>query len=58
MGEAIAEVLGVLDAAARQQTRDVADYGAYFGLSTRTWRESTALSLFNIFGNSKALTLS
>jgi hypothetical protein len=36
----------------------VADYGAYFGLSTRTWRESTALSLFNIFGNSKALTLS
>lgn len=51
-------LLGVLDAAARYQPRDVADYGAYFGLSTRTWRESTALSLFNIFGNSKALTLS
>ncbi|MDO9316539.1 MAG: C25 family cysteine peptidase [Burkholderiaceae bacterium] len=51
-------LLGVLDRAARYQPRDVADYGAYFGLSTRTWRESTALSLFNIFGNSKELTLS
>jgi hypothetical protein len=51
-------LLVVLDAASRYQPRDVADYAAYFGLSTRTWRESTALSLFNIFGNSKALTLS
>lgn len=51
-------LLGVLDAAARHQPRDVADYASYFGLSTRTWRESTALSLFNIFGQSKALTLS
>lgn len=51
-------LLGVLEAAARYQPRDVADYGTYFGLSTRTWRESTALSLFNIFGHSKALTLS
>ncbi|MBP6224640.1 MAG: hypothetical protein KA439_06225 [Rhizobacter sp.] len=52
-----AYLLGVLESAARYQSRDVADYAAYFGLSTRTWRESTALSLFNIFGNSKALTL-
>ena len=51
-------LLGVLDAAASHQPRDVADYGAYFGLSARIWRDSTALSLFNIFGNSKALTLS
>lgn len=48
----------LLDHAARQQPRDVAEYAAYFGLSTVTWRRSTALSLFNIFGNSQALILS
>ncbi len=51
-------LIAVLDHAARHEPRDVADYAAYFGLSTRTWRESTALSLFNIFGQSKALVLS
>ncbi|MDL2336695.1 MAG: hypothetical protein QFE16_02535 [Pseudomonadota bacterium] len=51
-------LIDLLGISARHRPRDVADYGSYFGLSTQTWRESTALSLFNIFGNSKALTLS
>ena len=51
-------LLGLLAHAASLMPRDVADFGAYFGLSTQTWRASTALSLFNIFGDSKALTLS
>lgn len=51
-------LIAVLAAAAAHQPRDVADYAAYFGLSTATWQKSTALSLFNIFGNSKALTVS
>jgi len=51
-------LLRLLDVAAKHQTRDVTDYGTYFGLSTHSWRKSTALSLFNVFGNSDALTLS
>lgn len=51
-------LLKLLDIAAKHKTRDVADYGTYFGLSTDSWRKSTALSLFNVFGDSDALTLS
>lgn len=51
-------LLGLLDIAAKHRKRDVADYGVYFGLSTDSWRHSTALSLFNVFGNSSAMTLS
>ena len=43
--------------AAKYQSHPVTDYGGYFGLSTRSWRKSTELSLFNVFGNSAALTL-
>jgi len=52
-----AYLLTLLGVAANHQTRDVTDYGTYFGLSTYSWRKSTALSLFNVFGNSDALTL-
>jgi hypothetical protein len=43
--------------AAKYRSRDVTDYGKYFGLSTHSWRKSTELSLFNVFGNSDALTI-
>jgi hypothetical protein len=49
-------LLALLDVAAKYQSRPVTAYGKYFGLSTQTWRKSTALSLFNVFGNSDALT--
>jgi hypothetical protein len=48
-------LLALLAVAAKYQSRAVTDYGAYFGLSTHSWRKSTATSLFNIFGNSAAL---
>lgn len=51
-------LLSVIASAANYQRRKVTEYGTYFGLSTDSWRKSTALSLFNIFGNSDALTLS
>lgn len=51
-------LLRLLDVAAKHRTRDVGEYSAYFALSTDSWRKSTALSLFNVFGNSEALTLS
>jgi hypothetical protein len=50
-------LLKLLVIAAKYQSRDVTDYGAYFGLSTHSWRKSTEESLFNVFGNSAALTL-
>jgi hypothetical protein len=49
-------LLVLLDIAAKWQSRPATAYGSYFGLSTQTWRKSTALSLFNVFGNSAALT--
>ncbi len=51
-------LIGLLEAAAAHTTRDVAEFGDYFGLSTATWRASTALSLFNVFGQSKAMSVS
>jgi hypothetical protein len=50
-------LLVLLDVAAKYQSRPVTAYGKYFGLSTQSWRKSTALSLFNVFGNSDVLTL-
>jgi hypothetical protein len=50
-------LLKLLAIAAKYQSRDVTNYGPYFGLSTQSWRKSTELSLFNAFGNSAALTL-
>jgi hypothetical protein len=50
-------VIALLAGAGNYPSYDVKDYGAYFGLSTQSWRKSTELSLFNIFGNSAALTL-
>ena len=47
-----AYLLKVLATAAQYKYRDVTDYGTYFGLSTASWRKSSALSLFNVFGNS------
>lgn len=51
-------LLALLERSAKHTSRPVTDYGAYFGLSTQSWRKSTTLSLFNVFGNSSALTLS
>ena len=53
-----AHLIGLIDAAASHVMRDVSEFGDYFGLSTATWRESTALSLFNVFGQSKAMSVS
>ena len=39
-------------------SRPPEDYAAYFGLSTRTWRRSTSLSLKETFGNDARLRLS
>lgn len=50
-------LLAMLGTAATYRTRLVGDYGDYFGLSTHSWRNSTEQSLFNMFGNSAALTL-
>jgi len=50
-------LLRVVAKAARYKRRKVTDYGKYFGLSTQSWRKSTALSLFNVFGESNDLTL-
>jgi hypothetical protein len=44
-------LLSLLGHAAKYKSRSVTEYGKYFGLSTHSWRKSTALSLFNIFGN-------
>ena len=51
-------LLRLLAITARHRRRDVTEYGRYFGLSAHSWRKSTALSLFNMFGDSAALTLS
>src|SRR5262249_9049963 len=45
----------LLAAASNYRSHDVTDYGTYFGLSAQSWRKSTELSLFNVFGNSAAL---
>ncbi|WP_119421673.1 hypothetical protein [Desertibaculum subflavum] len=50
-------LLRLLAAAGRHRPRPVTDYGNYFGLSTHSWRRSTELSLFNVFGNSAMLAL-
>ena len=50
-------LIALLGAAESYRSQDVTGYGTYFGLSTQSWRKSTELSLFNIFGNSAALTL-
>lgn len=53
-----AYLLAVLGIAANYKVRKATDYGKYFGLSTHSWRKSTSLSLFNMFGASEAMTLS
>lgn len=50
-------LLALLGIAAKHRSRDIAEYEAYFGLSTQSWRKSTALSLSNVFGNSSASVL-
>jgi hypothetical protein len=50
-------LLKLLAVASEYRSRNVADYGKYFGLSAQSWRKSTGLSLFNVFGNSDALAL-
>jgi hypothetical protein len=51
-------LLALLKIAERYRSRNVTDYAAYFGLSTHSWRKSTEMSLFNVFGNSTTLKLS
>lgn len=50
-------LLRLLAIATKYRSRKVTDYGTYFGLSTQSWRKSTEMSLFNVFGNSASLTL-
>lgn len=50
-------LLKLLKIASSYRPRDVKEYARYFGMSTQSWQGSTALSLFNIFGNSDALLL-
>jgi hypothetical protein len=52
-----AYLVRLLATAATYQSRKATDYAAYFGLSTHSWRKSSAESLFNVFGNSDALRL-
>ena len=51
-------LLGLLDTAANYQRRSLEDYETYFSLSTVSWKNSTQLSLNNVFGNNKKLRLS
>jgi len=53
----LAHIIKLLATAEKYKSKDVTDYGKYFGLSAASWRESTALSLFNVFGDSAALSL-
>jgi hypothetical protein len=53
-----AYLLRLLATAAKYRSRKATDYAAYFGLSTHSWRKSTAESLFNMFGDSDDLKLS
>lgn len=50
-------LLAVLGHAAGHKTRPAEEFRAYFGLSADSWKKSTALSLTNVFGEAKALTL-
>jgi hypothetical protein len=50
-------LIALLAAAKNYRSHDVTDYGTYFGLSAQIWHKSTELSLFNVFGNSAALSL-
>jgi hypothetical protein len=52
-----AYLISLLRVAEKFKSRNVVDYGEYFGLSTFSWRKSTELSLTNTFGNHAALTL-
>ncbi len=54
----VGHLLRVLKIAATHRTRAPANYTAYFGLSARSWKRSTALSLDNVFGQSNDLQLS
>ena len=50
-------LLRLLATATKYRSRRPTDYANYFGLSTHSWRKSTAESLFNMFGNNDALNL-
>lgn len=52
-----AYLISLLGFAEKFKSRNVADYGKYFGLSTHSWRKSTGLSLSNTFGNNSSLTI-
>jgi Peptidase family C25 len=51
-------LLALLRVAEEYRPHEATDYGKCFGLSTQSWRKSTEQSLFNVFGDSAALTLS
>lgn len=51
-------LLKLLGNAEKYKPNGTSDYSAYFGLSADAWRNSTERSLFDIFGNFDALTLS
>lgn len=48
-------LLKLLKIAATHRSRAPADYTAYFGLSAQSWKESTGLSLENVFGRASNL---
>jgi hypothetical protein len=51
-------LLALLAVAATYAPRPASAYGRYFGLSTQTWKASTAQSLSNLFGQSDAMKMS
>jgi hypothetical protein len=50
-------VLALLAVAQKHRSKSQKDYAKYFGLSAQAWRKSSELSLFNVFGDSGAITL-
>ncbi len=51
-------LIGLIESATRYQPRPRSDYEAYFGLSAKVWKKSTALSLQKMFGNADSLKTS
>ena len=50
-------LIRLLKSAAAYASRPAAEYSSYFGLSTRTWRKSSEISLDEIFGSHARLRL-
>ena len=54
----VAYLVSLLKTAASYQSRPASHYNKYFAISADVWKDSTKLSLQNLFGSSSALNLS